>query len=237
MAMNNELLIIPDVHGRGFWKEAVVKFPNLLTVFLGDYHDPYPYERISKNFKEILGYARSHANVTLLLGNLDLQYIFDPLNSSRFDFHNYLTLRGMFLNNLDMFKLVELKEIVGKKVLFSHAPVLSDWLDEVGISGNVEEIVDKMNRLIAQLGTSLNCRDDTERKLWRMSYHRGGRCKYGSPIWADDSEIENNLLPGVDYEIFGHTQQDSEAQINEHWANLDVRKAFLLSSDITLNQI
>lgn len=106
MPADNALLIIPDVHGRKFWKEAVEKHPNLPTIFLGDYHDPYPYERISReaslaNFKEILDYARSHDNVTLLLGNHDFQYIFDPLNSCRLDLHNFRILRKSFLNNLD----------------------------------------------------------------------------------------------------------------------------------------
>lgn len=236
------MLIVPDIHGREFWKDAVEKSSNLTTIFLGDYHDPYPYERISRNaslenFKEILNYARRHENVTLLLGNHDLQYIFDPLTSSRFDFHNFRTLRRMFMNNLDLFRLVELRDISGKKVLFSHAPVIPGWLEEVGIVGNIADIVDILNQLVAQLGTSLECRDDAERKLWRISFHRGGQCNYGSPIWADDCEIEGNLLPDVVYEIFGHTQQDFEAQINEHWANLDVRKAFLLSSSLKLTEI
>lgn len=242
MPADNTLLIIPDVHGRKFRKEAVAKYPDLPTVFLGDYHDPYPYERISReyslaNFKEILEYARSHDNVTLLLGNHDLQYIIDPLSSCRFDLHNFGILRELFLNNLDLFRLAALRQMGDKTVLFSHAPVLPGWLDDVGISGSLEEIVAALNQLVAQLNVGLDFRDDAERKLWRMSRYRGGRCKYGSPIWADDCEIEGNLLPCVDYEIFGHTQQDTEAKITDHWANLDVRRAFLLSADLKLRKI
>lgn len=37
-----EVLIIPDVHGRPFWKDAVQRYPDTDTIFLGDYHDPYP---------------------------------------------------------------------------------------------------------------------------------------------------------------------------------------------------
>ncbi len=242
MSADNALLIIPDVHGRKFWKEAVEKYPELPTVFLGDYHDPYPYERISReaslaNFREILDYARSHDDVTLLLGNHDFQYISEPLNSCRFDLHNFLTLKNLFLENLDLFQLAALKQVGDKTVIFSHAPVLPGWLEDVGMTGDIPEIVAQLNQLVAQLNLDLESRDDAERKLWRMSRYRGGRSKYGSPIWADDCEVEGNLLPGVDYEIFGHTQQDSEAKISEYWANLDVRRAFLLSVDLNLRKI
>ena len=37
--MNNsqKLIIVPDMHGRGFWREAVKEHPEALFVFLGDY--------------------------------------------------------------------------------------------------------------------------------------------------------------------------------------------------------
>lgn len=68
-----EMLIVPDVHGRTFWKDVIDS--NLSVVFLGDYTDPYPQEEISKkqtidNFKEIIEFAKENKNrVTLLLGN------------------------------------------------------------------------------------------------------------------------------------------------------------------------
>ena len=55
------ILIVPDVHGRKFWKEPcsnVEKYDKI--IFLGDYLDPYTWrEDISKddaidNFKEII---------------------------------------------------------------------------------------------------------------------------------------------------------------------------------------
>ena len=35
-----KILIIPDVHGRNFWKEPCNNWKGKI-VFLGDYHDPY----------------------------------------------------------------------------------------------------------------------------------------------------------------------------------------------------
>ena len=56
---NKKILIIPDVHGRQFWKKAVGSGDYDKVVFLGDYLDPYPDERIGEltaqhNFEDIL---------------------------------------------------------------------------------------------------------------------------------------------------------------------------------------
>ena len=42
---NRKLIIIPDVHGRSFWRDAVKRNPGAEFIFLGDYLDPYPDER------------------------------------------------------------------------------------------------------------------------------------------------------------------------------------------------
>ena len=81
MAENKDIkvLIIPDVHGRDFWAEPVMANLDKEIIFLGDYLDPYPQEGISKEraievFDEILGLAREHKNITLLIGNHDGGY-------------------------------------------------------------------------------------------------------------------------------------------------------------------
>ena len=73
------ILVIPDVHGRPFWKDAVEKHSEDCEkiVFLGDYLDPYPWEWITRkmtieNFKEIIKYKKDNQEkVVLLLGNHD----------------------------------------------------------------------------------------------------------------------------------------------------------------------
>lgn len=35
-----KILIIPDLHGRSFWKEPCNNWKDKI-IFLGDYHDPY----------------------------------------------------------------------------------------------------------------------------------------------------------------------------------------------------
>ena len=71
------MIIIPDIHGRTFWKDCVKGHENEEIIFLGDYLDPYPAEWITRkeailNFQEILEFKKAHMNnVILLLGNHD----------------------------------------------------------------------------------------------------------------------------------------------------------------------
>ena len=51
--MAKRILVIPDVHGRTFWKEPVGKYINVVdrVVFLGDYLDPYPTEGMKSYYQ------------------------------------------------------------------------------------------------------------------------------------------------------------------------------------------
>ena len=74
--MNNEVLIIPDVHGRSFWKEPCESWEGDI-VFLGDYHDPYGHsigepdtEESLSNLRELVEFAgKTSNNINFLLGN------------------------------------------------------------------------------------------------------------------------------------------------------------------------
>ena len=54
--MSKNWIIIPDVHGRTFWRDAVRDRENENIIFLGDYLDPYPSEGITpeKAYRELL---------------------------------------------------------------------------------------------------------------------------------------------------------------------------------------
>lgn len=66
-----------------------------------------------------------------------------------------------------------------------------------------------------------------------VSHARWGSSRYRSMIWsdvedwADDEAFE---LPDV-YQIFGHSQQETDPVIGEHFACLDCRKAFRLTDE------
>ena len=60
---NNDIIVIPDIHGRQFWRRAVELYPDADTIFLGDYHDPYPAEGITNeeslaNLRELFDYVK-----------------------------------------------------------------------------------------------------------------------------------------------------------------------------------
>ena len=90
------MIVIPDVHGRLFWKEAIAAAKeDEKIIFLGDYLDPYSYEfeedplmaqfaetyetrsnHVLNNFKEIIEFKRQNPDrVVLLLGNHDFHYL------------------------------------------------------------------------------------------------------------------------------------------------------------------
>ena len=234
----DEMLVIPDVHGRLFWKDAVESHPEMPVIFLGDYHDPYPSEGITEedslaNFREILDYAASHDNVQLLLGNHDLHYLCNFGEACRLDYDNYAEIRKMLLDNIDRMKIARLLEIGEHRVVFSHAPILKEWISSVGLPDNPEEIVARLNKVVENIEANP---EDAVKLLGQISTLRGGWDQAGSPVWADCREINGNLLSGVDYSIFGHTQLAKEF-VTDSWADLDSRGAFILSPDLTLTRV
>ena len=76
-----KILVVPDVHGRTFWKQPVNKYIDQVdrVVFLGDYLDPYRNEDIEytpenvhDNLMEIIRLKLNHqGKVILIKGNHD----------------------------------------------------------------------------------------------------------------------------------------------------------------------
>ena len=70
-----KILMLPDIHGRDFWREPCKNIDDYdKVVFLGDYLDPYDFEKISveqaiDNFKDILLFEKDNPKVVMLLGN------------------------------------------------------------------------------------------------------------------------------------------------------------------------
>ena len=224
------ILIIPDVHGRPFWKDAVEKhFDNCeKIVFLGDYLDPYPWEWITRkmtieNFKEIIKYKKNNPEkVILLLGNHDLAY-YDrnfPYRV-RYDSSNAYKIKQNFGKNRSLFQLAYEADL-DKHYLFTHAGVLKSWYERhKELIGDLT--VDNLNRLKTFPGGI--------RALCDVSRERGGFGRIGSMVWSDieeKSEIED--FDGI-YQVFGHSQQDSQPVITETWACLDCRRAFVLNEE------
>lgn len=222
--MNKKVLIVPDVHGREFWKDPVKNSLSNVDkiVFLGDYLDPYPQEGIDfltalKNFEEIIKLKKSNSDkVILLYGNHDCHYC-DYLSDSifpcsRFEERFYNRVSNIFKNNKDLFQFFY-KE---GKYLFSHAGISKEWIRKY------------CNCTLSEL---LNNESKAYNSLWVVSRIRGGWENFGSCVWSDLRDFSNEI-EGT-YQIFGHTQLHKEFfgplfSNEENFACLDCRKCFLL---------
>lgn len=209
MANNRAVVIVPDVHGRTFWKECA-GVADCDVVFLGDYLDPYPNEGITmddaiRNFSEILEFARKSPNVRLLLGNHDLGYIIgENACDVRRDYARAPEIARMFETDKDMFSIAYGVTVADRRFLLTHAGVHPDWVE--CNSGLFEgrafpEVLDAdyLNSLYSggMLGKALCDRS------W---YFRGGDDPVGSLVWADLLEFAKRDVSHCDVvQIVGHT--------------------------------
>ena len=137
MKKNQQILIIPDVHGRPFWRyaeEHVGEYDKV--IFLGDYVDPYAEEGIDPQTAlygliDILDFYAAHPDkVVLLLGNHDMHYLsphyLDLCACDRYDKEHAHMLHTLFTQG-EPFQLAH-EETVGKRrYLFTHAGVTTPW--------------------------------------------------------------------------------------------------------------
>lgn len=210
-----KVLVNPDIHGRTFWKLGIEKsdvFDRI--IFLGDYLDPYDFEGITEetaieNFVEVLAFKKSLPDkVVLLLGNHDLPYYSTEYygflrKHSRHSVRYHNRISEMFEENRDCFGISH----VEGDVLFTHAGVVSGWLENIvgEKSADIIAISDALNRLTKD--------EDGMRKLFRVSRLRGGLDEYGSCVWADKKEmiLEQSDLDKTKRpinrikQVFGHT--------------------------------
>ena len=225
----HDLLVIPDVHGRTFWREALNKPHWSHVLFLGDYTDPYPHEYISvqqayDNFVDIIGYAVNHpSQTTLLLGNHDMHYksaIFRRLAmGSRYSSMMAQAYTQLFDTYDQLFSLAFEAEYEGERCLFTHAGVVPEWYrihaQQIG-----ELNAETLNRLAQS--------DEGMAALADVGWSRGGLSPVGGPLWADCMEM--TALEDGPYQIFGHTQNyENQAVVTPHYACVDTHRGYLLS--------
>ena len=231
--MEKEYIVIPDVHGRKFWREAVKGNEDKRIVFLGDYLDPYSFEGVTyldafNEFNDILAFKKQHPdNVTLLLGNHDLGYLNPDICLVRHDFERSECYRKVLSENIALFNLVALECLADHEVLFSHAGIRTEWLEYNNWLFNPDDFKPEI------LNTLLHDeerREDLFITLADLTRYRGGMSCAGSVVWADAREFidANDELPGY-FQIFGHTlHRDGPWRIDEHLWCVDCAKAFVL---------
>lgn len=216
----NNVLVLPDIHGRKFWIEPcrhINEFDKV--IFFGDYLDPYNFEDISvenaiENFKEIIEFKKNNMDkVVLLLGNHDLPYYSEDYFKFS-DWHcrhanfSHKKIHILFEENKDLFKIAH----VENDIIFTHAGIESGWLNDVVKcnSSDINEICDEINQLSDTVGGL--------RKLFQITSERGGRDRFGSCVWTDVHDIiwdieslenPNTIIRPIHKikQIFGHTMQ------------------------------
>ena len=244
------ILIVPDVHGRIFWKKPCNDFTGEHIVFLGDYLDPYSHQHITeettlKNFKDILQFKHDNKDkVTLLLGNHDLHYhdMFNEVYRVRFCYSIADKAKELFESNKNDFRIAYEVNSGNTKILFTHAGVTENWLKVVHneipcrqwrnhmLGDYMPELVLPIEATAESLNGLLKTREGLI-DLWMVSEERGGIYNFGSPIWAHISEhLECPPIKGI-YQIFGHTisfPKEMEPWITDNYAMLDAQQCFVL---------
>lgn len=217
-----KLIIIPDVHGREFWKEALPDILNdVPTIFLGDYLDPYSHEGITSSmalsvFSEIINLKKERSNVKLLIGNHDCTYIWPELGicRCRCDYSIYDSAFSLFKYGGDFYLGLRHESWV-----LSHAGFNRYWLEDIGKIG-ISDITGKEIRTL-----------DISRIIKPLSYcswYRGGEDRGGSPVWSD---IREYRFTDWEKQIVGHTQQPEEPRIEGNTVCLDCRQCFWLDEN------
>ena len=235
----SKTIIIPDLHGREFWRRAVMNLrEDTRVVFLGDYMDPYEDDWIYwsdafKSLQDILAFKKTHPDqVTLLFGNHDLHYLYPVLKGSRYNEYQERRMRKFFTDNLDAFQMAYEQRSAGRHYLFTHAGVNRRWLEKHRcLFGNAGEIN-------AETFNQLMFTEEFINALSDVSPWRCGKAVAGSMIWADvcEFEYESAMLPHV-IQIFGHSRQsDVPRVIDGKVYCLDCQCAFYFNEDGVINK-
>lgn len=253
-------LVIPDIHGRNFWRKAIANNIGLVdkVIFLGDYLDPYG-EEIDSNpdsmeceffgdsegllnmLNDIVSLKKNEPEKYILLtGNHTDSYIWPKFAAAtRTDGKNYEEYHNFFLENLNLFNLVH----VENDVIFSHAGITEGWAQHVW--NQLEYPEDELSS-VSEIATMFQDTPLSEfnehyvEVISNISHYRYGDYIYGSCEWADlrehldvnNSTPDNLIALGEEgvFQVFGHTHL-KQPLITSKWACLDCRAGFIFDTN------
>lgn len=193
--------IIPDVHGRNYWKQINPKDCDEI-IFLGDYVDSFDISNddMLNNLLDIIQFKKDNeSKVTLLLGNHDLHYLYLGDIEGRFicsGFRDTMAydLHDIFWENQKLF----LNAYQIGNTIFTHAGIQDNWFKEhfKGDSTQLE------CSIAEQLNMPLN-RSQID-ALYQVGNLRGGiRGDIGGIFWCDKDELKKPLQGFM--QVVGHT--------------------------------
>lgn len=236
-----KILVLGDIHGRTFWKDAVKDVDEYdKIIFIGDYLDYYPDEwedgehtrkNDIDNFLEIIDFKTKYKDkVILLKGNHDEHYtseLFDEYaGGTRKDKFNSKYIKEIFDEFNDYFQLAYEETIGDRRFLFTHAGVCKSWY---------EKYKDLIGELNAENLNKLDFSDEGQLALAQISTYRSwfGE-KTGSILWSDVRERhvdESENIEGI-YQVFGHTRLNGKPIITEQWACIDCQNPVIINNGV-----
>lgn len=217
----NNIIIVPDVHCRDFYK-PVLTIKDKPIIFLGDYMDPYHYEGFSDehgyaNLEEIIDFAKSNPNVTLLCGNHDESWIWSPLRFERTSQYLWEKLHKLYRDNITLFKPC----LRVNDTLFTHAGVSNGWVDAMNyyeFEQNDSSFRITQDNIDTYLGNEFAKElefDESVKHMWDsylrspifcIGRARWGDAPYGGPFWDDAHDEYSDPEEWTITQIFSHTQ-------------------------------
>lgn len=188
-------LVLGDIHGRLCWEKIINKEKPDLTIFLGDYvstHDEISSEQQISNLENILEYKENNFDkVILLRGNHDYQHLgYSWAWCSGYD----KNVNKWMYENKDRFLKLTQNVFIEDNIIYSHAGVSSEWLE------NVAKI--KYPELINDLEV------DEKFGFWpcKLSDYYG-ISPTQPPTWIRPQTLEEYAIKGYT-QIVGHTRLD-----------------------------
>ncbi|TAF73774.1 MAG: hypothetical protein EAZ53_11110 [Bacteroidetes bacterium] len=223
-----KILTIPDLHGKDIWTK--IDFAQYdKVVFVGDYVDSFTHtdQDILDNLRAIIEFKKAnHTKVELLLGNHDIQYLFQKkyrCSGHRISMDE--TLHTEYAQNQELFKYIFQ---LGKHV-WTHAGISNAWFNHIkpilphyGFEPDSSSTQSSIN-ILAKYEFN---------KLVMASSLRGGSDKASRIFWADIREVEFDNLIGI-HQYVGHSKvkkiiQHTKADWNVYFLDcLDTVNDFL----------
>ena len=221
----SNILVVPDVHGRDFYKSILENTTDKI-IFLGDYCDPYPHEGVTFDdtvsaMMEIFSFACANPDrVILLLGNHCLPYFWNSRGTARWDWVHADELHQIYNEFKDLFKVAYWDEET--QTLFTHAGVTSDWWNDLELpyDASGKEVANILNTMLTKDPQSLEM----------IGRSRGGYDRRGSCVWAHITEhldLKKDECMSFN-QIFGHSQLEKTGKFihQNNWWMCDSRCIF-----------
>lgn len=208
-----KILTLPDLHGKDIWtKIDFARYDKV--IFVGDYVDSSTHTdlEILDNLRAIIEFKKTNeAKVELLLGNHDIQYLFQ--NKYRCDGHRLSmdeVLHTEYAQNQELFKYIFQ---LGNHV-WTHAGISNTWFNQVknvlphyGFESNPSSI---------HVGINILARFEFSKLVQTFSV-RGGSEKANGIFFADKKEMEFDNLIGV-HQYVGHSRVSNISRhSNKYW--------------------